>query len=209
MDPLHSRRSRRAVFLAVFVAISLVTVPIAGGRIERLARIRLRWKPVIFGALAIQVVIVTLLPGGDPGLHRVLHLVSYAMAAAFLVANRRTAGMAMIAFGALGNVTAIVANNGVMPASAAALRAAGEMPTTSGFLNSGLLAHPHLLFLGDVFSIPQWVPLNNVFSVGDVLIALGAAVTIHTYSGSKLLAWRTRTREVVSDDQASPLLPTS
>jgi hypothetical protein len=79
-----------------------------------------------------------------------------------------------------------------MPASAAALRASGQMTTTGGFVNSGLLAHPRLLFLGDVFAIPQWVPLNNVFSIGDVCIALGAVIMIHTVSGSKLLARRTR-----------------
>ena len=180
------------MFLAVFAALSLITVPLAGGRIERLARLRLRWKPVIFAALAIQIVIVTLMPGGDPGLHRVLHLVSYAFAAGFLIVNRRTPGMLLIAIGAVCNVTAIVANNGTMPASAGALRAAGQLPTTGGFLNSGPLAHPHLLLLGDVFAIPKWVPLNNVFSVGDVCIAVGAAIMIHAVSGSKLLAWRTR-----------------
>jgi hypothetical protein len=192
------------VFLAVFVALSLITVPLVGGRIERLAHVRLRWKPVIFGALAVQVLIVTLLPNGDPGLHRTLHLVSYALAAAFLVANRRTAGMATIALGALCNVGAIVANNGVMPASAAALRAAGQMPTTGGFLNSGLVAHPRLLFLGDVFAIPKWVPLNNVFSVGDVLIAVGAGVAIHTISGSKLASWRRRA-SIEPADQPTPV----
>jgi len=180
------------VFLAVFAALSLITVPLVGGRIERLAHLGLRWKPVIFGALALQVVIITLLPGGNPGLHRVLHLVSYALAAGFLVVNRRIPGMLLIAIGAACNVIAIVANNGIMPASAGALRAAGQMPTTGAFLNSGLLAHPHLLFLGDVFAIPRGVPLNNVFSIGDVCIALGAAVMIHTVSGSKLMAWRRR-----------------
>jgi Family of unknown function (DUF5317) len=32
--------------------------------------------------------------------------------------------------------------------------------------------------LTDVFAIPAWLPMANVFSVGDVLIAIGIAWTI-------------------------------
>jgi hypothetical protein len=180
------------VFLAAFVVLSLITVPLAGGRLSRLASVHLRWSPFIFGALAIQIVIVTLVPGGSPSLHRVLHLASYALAAAYLFANRRIAGMWMIALGALSNVVAIVANNGVMPASASAMRAAGEIPDTHGFINSTVLAHPKLLVLGDVFAIPKSWPLHNVFSIGDVCIAIGAAYAIHTLAGSRRLVRLTR-----------------
>jgi Family of unknown function (DUF5317) len=45
--------------------------------------------------------------------------------------------------------------------------------TSPGFQNSTVLVQPRLAFLGDVFFIPASWPLSNVFSVGDVLIALG------------------------------------
>ena len=35
--------------------------------------------------------------------------------------------------------------------------------------------HPALQPLTDIFAVPAWVPLANVFSVGDVLIAVGVA----------------------------------
>jgi Family of unknown function (DUF5317) len=174
------------VFLVAVIALALLTVPLAGGRVSRLAEVRMRWTPVIFGALAIQVVIVSLLPSGNPSLHRVLHLGSYALAAAFLAANRRTPGLRVIAVGGLLNATAIVANNGVMPASAYALRTAGEFTKANGFMNSTQLAHPKLLFLGDIFAIPRSWPLHNVFSIGDICIAAGAAIAIHALSGSRL-----------------------
>jgi hypothetical protein len=44
-----------------------------------------------------------------------------------------------------------------------------------GFQNSTALAAPRLAFLGDVFSLPASWPLSNVFSVGDILIALGSS----------------------------------
>jgi hypothetical protein len=42
-----------------------------------------------------------------------------------------------------------------------------------------VLAHPHLGFLGDVLPMPSWMPLANVFSIGDVLIAVGVFVLVH------------------------------
>jgi hypothetical protein len=38
--------------------------------------------------------------------------------------------------------------------------------------------HPHLALLVDRWATPHWLPLGNVFSVGDVLIAVGAAVVV-------------------------------
>ena len=174
------------MFLVAVVALSLITVPLAGGSLSRISDLRLRWTPVIFAALAIQVVIISVAPGGEHWLHAVLHLVSYGLAAAFLWVNRREPGIPMVAVGAMLNAIAIVANNGVMPASAGALRAAGEVPTAAGFANSTGLAHPRLLVLGDIFAIPKSWPLHNVFSIGDVCIAIGAAIVIHSASGSRL-----------------------
>jgi hypothetical protein len=174
------------VFLVAFAALCLVTVPLAGGRISKLADVELRWPGAIFTSLVIQVVIISIVPDGNPWFHRALHLVSYVLAAAFLVMNRRIAGLWVIALGALLNAIAIFSNNGVMPASAAALRSAGRLETTKGFVNSGVVAHPRMRFLGDIFAMPKWTPLHNVFSIGDVCIALGCAIAIHTLCGSRL-----------------------
>ena len=174
------------MFLAALAILILITVPLTGGRVSRLADVQLRWTPVIFAALAIQVLIVTIFPGGNQALHRDLHLFSYVLIAAFLLANRHQPGFLAIAAGALCNAIAIAANNGVMPASAGALRAAGEPTTTKAFMNSTVLAHPRMAFLGDIFAIPKTLPLHNVFSIGDVCIAIGAAIAIHTLCNTRL-----------------------
>ena len=73
----------------------------------------------------------------------------------------------------------------------AALKTAGIHLEPGEFLNSGVLAHPHLGFLGDVFAIPAGFPLANVFSIGDVLIVLGVAWGSHRVCGSRLVPpWR-------------------
>lgn len=71
-----------------------------------------------------------------------------------------------------------------MPASPVALRAAGRARHPGQFMNSTVLSHPHLAWLGDNFSVPRTLLLANVFSVGDVLLAVEALLLLHTVCGS-------------------------
>ena len=34
--------------------------------------------------------------------------------------------------------------------------------------------------LTDIFALPTWLPFTNVFSIGDILIALGIAIAVAT-----------------------------
>ena len=180
------------MLLLAVVILSVVTVHAAGGSLSALGRVRLRFAPAIFGALAIQIVIISVVPGGSPWLHRVLHIGSYALAAVFVIANRRLAGIRILALGATLNLIAILANDGVMPAARSALRTAGMLTSTTGFANSAAVAHPRLLFLGDILPVPHAVPFANVYSIGDVCIAIGVAVAIHGLAGSRLVPRRNR-----------------
>jgi hypothetical protein len=90
------------------------------------------------------------------------------------------------------NLLAIAVNGGVIPASPAALAAAWLPLHQPGFQNSTALPEPRLGFLGDVFSIPASWPLSNVFSVGDVLSALGVAWALHRICRSRLIPSRAR-----------------
>jgi hypothetical protein len=175
------------MFLLAVVVLSVVTVRPAGGSLAAVGRVRLRYAPAIFAALAIQIAILYVIPGGSTWLHRVLHIGSYGLAAVFVIANRHLAGMRIIGLGATLNLIAILANNGVMPASPSALRTAGMLTSATGFLNSAPVPHPRLLFLGDIIAVPHTVPLANVYSVGDVCIAIGVAVAIHGLAGSRLV----------------------
>lgn len=156
----------------------VASVPLSGGRLGRLIDLRLRWAWAALGALALQVVITTLAPGGSAGLHELLHVTSYLLAGAFIVANRRVSGLPILALGAALNSLAIAANHAVMPASARAMRLAG-LASNEHFANSAPVAHPHLLPLGDVIPVPGPWPLGNVVSIGDLLIVLGLLVVLH------------------------------
>ena len=172
--------------LLVITALALVaSVPLAGGRLSRLTDIRLRSLWTVFGSVVIQVGIITVAPGGSHALHVVLHLLSYVLAAWFVVANRHVTGTVVLAFGAALNVLAISVNGGVMPASAAAMRIAGLHPSAA-FNNSAPVLHPHLAFLGDVIPVPGPWPIGNVLSVGDLIIFAGALVILHRACASRL-----------------------
>ena len=112
--------------LLVIAALALlVSVPLAGGRLTRLAEIEPRGVWAVLLAVAIQVGISDVAPGGSHGLHAGLNVLSYLLDAYFIFANRRLAGVPLVAIGAALNVLAITTNGGVMPANAVALRTAG------------------------------------------------------------------------------------
>jgi hypothetical protein len=164
------------MILILLAALCLLSVPLTGGSLRRLAGNRVRWLWLGPAAVFIQTVLVTIAPGGSHATHAAIHIATYVMLGAFLWANRALAGVPVIATGTFLNGLAIIVNGGVMPAAAAAQRLAG-LPAGSGFHNSGVLAHPHLLWLGDIIPVP-W-PLPNVLSAGDCIIYVGLLVLLH------------------------------
>ena len=140
------------MILLLLAAACLISVPITGGRLRRLADVQVRYTWVALLALGLQVLIITVAPVGNHALHVAIHLGTYGLGGLFLWANRRLPGLPLLATGAIANALAIAANAGVMPASLAAQRAAG-LATGTGFQNSAHLAHPHLLWLGDIIPI--------------------------------------------------------
>ena len=144
----------------------------------------------MLAALAAQVVAISVLPGANHTVLSGVHLATYAAAGAFVWLNRTVPGLLVVAAGAASNGVTIALNGGTLPASQTALERAGVHLTPGEFLNSGVLEHPRLGFLGDVFAIPEGLPLSNVFSVGDVVIVLGVAWGAHRICRSRLVpAW--------------------
>ena len=188
------------MLLVIAALVLIATVPLAGGRLSRLADIQPRAVWAVLLAAAIQVGISDVVPGGSHALHAALNVLSYVLDAYFLFANRRLVGVPLVAAGAALNVLAITVNGGVMPANATALRIAG-IAERAGFDNSAALAHAHLAFLGDVIPVPGPWPIGNVLSVGDLTIMVGAFLLLHVRCGSRLaLVHRGGLRADVLDD---------
>lgn len=166
------------IILYSCLLLVLLHVALPGSDLRRLASIRLRHTWLIWVALLTQVVVISLLPVLD-GLSAAAHLSTYVAALVFVLLNSGTAGTWLLAAGGAGNLIAIAANGGTMPADPAALRASGWTPAPGHFANSDVVAHPRVPWLGDVFPTPHWLPVHSVFSVGDVVVVVGVAVFLH------------------------------
>jgi hypothetical protein len=178
------------VIIPVLGVLAVLSPLLAGGDLRRLGDLRFRGSWVVLLALVAQVVVISVIPGENHTVLASVHLATYAAAGWFVVMNRRIPGILVIAVGAASNALAIAVNRGTLPASRSALERAGLHLNPHEFLNSGVLAHPHLAFLGDVLATPSWVPLANVFSIGDVLILCGVTWGAHRACGSRLVpAW--------------------
>jgi len=166
------------MFILYSLVIGLVVGWLAGGRISGLGAIQFRWPWVMLGALMVQLALfsdqVTSWIGdlGAP-----IYVASTVAVALAVVANRAIPGMLLITIGAASNLAAIVANGGYMPSSPGAQAALGKVAATV-YSNSVVLPDPALSPLTDIFAMPPWLPMANVFSLGDVLIGLGVVVVI-------------------------------
>jgi hypothetical protein len=161
-----------------------------GGRLETLSRLELRGLWLIFLALAVQLLIFPLgsggaiLPLGTSGT-AVLHLGSYGFLGAFVWLNRREWGIVLMGLGMFLNVIVVSANGGYMPTYPELLEAAGRVEAARQLREAGAGIYANnmcincegttarLSFLGDVLYVPAWIPLANVFSLGDVLLMVG------------------------------------
>jgi len=165
------------MFVLYAIPIGIVAGYLIGGRLDRLPSLRLRWVPLILIGLLVQVAIFTDAVGrvvGDAG--PAIYVASTAVVLVAVLRNVRIPGVVLIAIGAAMNLAAIVANGGWMPADPSALTSVGGLG--SGYTNSIVVSDPALGPLTDLFALPAWLPLANVFSLGDVLIGIGVAATI-------------------------------
>ena len=168
------------MFILYALVIGLLVGSLLGGRWLALGAIQFRWAPLIVVGFLAQVVLFSEAVAervGDAG--PLLYVVSTLMVGAAVVRNLRIPGIPLIVLGAVGNMAAILANGGFMPAAPDALASLGKSAPTI-YSNSAVVAQPALEFLTDRFALPHWVPLANVFSVGDILIGAGVFALIVT-----------------------------
>jgi len=175
-----SRRKRDdgAVFILYAVAAGVVIGLLTGGSAARIGDLRLAWGPLIALGMIIQLVLFST-PLAD-AIGPAAPIAYVASNVAVLVAvwrNRAIPGLRLVLAGGAANLIAILANSGYMPVSPDALATLGRLPR-DGYVNSRLVDGVVLGPLTDLFPMPAWLPLANIFSVGDVLIGLGAAIAI-------------------------------
>jgi Family of unknown function (DUF5317) len=175
------------MLIAIVAIVVVACVPLVGGRYAALGQLRIRGTWLVYGALGIQIAIISVFNIQSETVSRSLHILTYMMIGVCLALNRTVRLVWIVAVGWLCNFTAIVANAGVMPTPTSDAQAVGRSATSTTFENSVPMTDARLAFLGDIFTTPRGIPLANTLSIGDLLLLAGAALVIFAASRAPIL----------------------
>ncbi len=171
-------RDDGAVFLLYPILAGLIIGLATRGSATRLGDLRFAWVPLIVVGMLIQMLIFSTQAGDTLGPWAVVaYVVSNVAVLIGVGRNVAIPGLWVVLVGGASNLVAISLNGGYMPASPDALAALGYVPNGE-FSNSSVVPDAVLWPLTDLFVMPAWLPLANIFSVGDVLIGVGAAIAV-------------------------------
>lgn len=171
------------MFIIYAIVLGILLGYIMGGSLKNTVKRPLYWKALALLAFAVQIVIFNDLPvlKSIPGnVIVILHSLTYICLLVFIIRNIRTTGIPVIGLGIFSNALVIFLNGGYMPTipknlQNTSVRKLAESISQDVAVNNsiGMSGHTLLPWLGDIFVMPSWVPLSNVFSIGDVLIGIG------------------------------------
>jgi hypothetical protein len=163
------------------IAVGLLLGLFLGGRIERLADIRLKFLPLLFAGVILRFATEAAIVYGVDlvgELRLPLFGLAYGLLLFTLWENRSYPGMALAFVGVASNALVIMVNGGYMPVWLPAYQAAGLGGPLGTVLHVPLpptLGAEFLLRLGplaDLIPLPI-PPLNNVASIGDLFLTAG------------------------------------
>ncbi len=179
------------MLLLSVIAISVLIGLVTGGRIQSLARLRLRhaWFPVALFVLQKVIVELPIVKATTATyLSPALLTASYAALMLFLLVNLSVPGIKLVLIGSLLNLTVILANGGHMPVTREGLERTGhadrivvrdELALVKG--SKSIVLEPEgtrLYLMSDIFRVPEPYPFATNFSLGDVAITAGVAVMV-------------------------------
>ena len=162
------------------IALGLVLGLVLGGKIERLADIRLTYLPLLFVAVIVRYGTEALL-GLGVDLVEVLRVPLFGLAYGLLLYtlwhNRAYPGLALAFIGIASNGLVIMVNGGYMPVWMDAYAAAGLQGEINTVLHVPVYVLDadwflHLGPLSDVIPLPL-PPFQNVASIGDLFLTAG------------------------------------
>lgn len=167
--------------------LGLVIGLLRGGRLDNLLDHPFRHLWLVLLPFALRGVIYFM--PASPGIHSpwvsmTVQVLAYGSLLVLVVINRSIKGVPLIGLGITLNALAIVFNNGRMPVSPEGLARIGGQELVEAVARNTSYTHQlagesvRLYWLTDIWPLPRPFPLPTVFSIGDVLIALGALVLL-------------------------------
>jgi hypothetical protein len=169
------------------LGVALLSSLLTGGRLEYARNWQLKGVWMALGAFVVQTALFTQWGTNLVGeaLTPVVYVVTLSVLVVFLVANRRVLGVPILLAGLMLNVLVISVNAGRMPASVAALEAAGRVEGADALRLRGVAANCVLMsdstrlnMLGDNIVIRLGGPVGSAYSIGDLVALAGEAVVV-------------------------------
>jgi Family of unknown function (DUF5317) len=180
------------VLIVAVIASAFVVAILRGGRLSEMANVQFRYFWLLFVPLLIQLVLYTPLSARlsiDLSAMPSIYIISMLAGAVVAWFNRSLPGFPLLLAGLLSNLLVISLNGGYMPVSAEARIISGMTPLVDSANNVSPMTNASVLWiLGDTLPVPHFIPLANVFSIGDVLIAAGGVLFVLTVLGSRRAA---------------------
>ncbi|SFH11496.1 hypothetical protein SAMN05660649_03902 [Desulfotomaculum arcticum] len=176
-------------FLIVIVLVALIVL-LGGGKLKNLTYIKFKFPWLALSAVMLKIIsIAGFLDNYELSyLIPILRTTSMLLILAFIGLNIKLYGMPFVLTGLLANALVIWVNGGKMPISqnyAGLTFSAKELAElAAGNHVAGFVlvsSDTKLSFLGDVLPMPQWVPLTKLFSIGDIVVTIGAVIFIVYY----------------------------
>ncbi|MHB0913623.1 MAG: DUF5317 domain-containing protein [Armatimonadota bacterium] len=178
--------------------LSIIIGLLRGGRLTNLGRIPIRhdWLLTIPAAIFLAACTTTLTHTTAKFMPyiQVANIVQYVVLIIAIVLNLHIRELWFVLIGAFSNFLAMVTNGGLMPMTASALKAAKmeqliKTATSSASRHSIAGPETHLKWLVDIIPVPppSFLPhrismtLQEVASVGDVLVAIAVFVLVQRY----------------------------
>ena len=168
--------------------IATATALVLGGSLDAWGQQRVRWWPLILLALGIQLPLYS--PPFDAwppvvAAGPLLGFVTMALVVVVLVRNATGPVRAACLLAALGvtlNLAVILANGGWMPRAEELVSLLGDggiqgagQPDLVATNTAPMDSATRLAWLSDWIAEPSWLPMANLVSIGDLLLAAGAA----------------------------------
>jgi hypothetical protein len=174
------------MILAPAILVGIVTGLARGGKLQHLASVPFRWGWLALVAFGLQIYIIYIpeqVGAEFVSLRLSLLVLSYALLIAVIWQNRKLPGLWLLAAGLVANLAVMLLNGGYMPITMEALSQAGFAHNAQSigdgvhvlFSKDIVLTHDATLawWLSDIFVLPPPFPIPSIFSLGDVLVALG------------------------------------
>jgi len=165
-----------------FIILSIIVGILRDGNLKSLGEIPLKKLELIFLSFIIRYTPLVLKNPFKELISKymlVISLLSYGLLLYSLFANWHLRPLRLVTLGVLFNFLAIFLNGGKMPVSLWAVDAAGLEEFKSDLFNPDYPYHvamtstTRLKIFGDIIPLPRPYPRPKVFSIGDLLMAIG------------------------------------